>query len=114
MPHQQIVPALAAGNTVVFKPSEETPLCGQAYADALLEVLPAGVLHVVHGADEQGKAMVASDVDQTISLAQSRQMASLIPGARFEIVEGASHIGASVQDPRVMRLVADFLGDETP
>jgi len=63
MPHQQVLPALAAGNTVLFKPSEETPLVGQAYADALLEVLPEGVLTVVHGADQQGKALVAADID---------------------------------------------------
>lgn len=63
MPHQQVLPALAAGNAVVLKPSEQTPLTAQAYADALLEVLPADVLQVVHGADEQGKALVAADVD---------------------------------------------------
>jgi len=73
MPSWMIVPALAAGNTVVFKPSEETPLCGQAYADVLNEVLPKDVLIVVHGADEQGKAMVASDVDM-IAFTGSREV----------------------------------------
>ncbi len=58
-----LVPALVAGNTVVLKPSEETPLTGQAYADALNSVLPAGVLQVVHGAEEQGKRLVLADVD---------------------------------------------------
>jgi succinate-semialdehyde dehydrogenase/glutarate-semialdehyde dehydrogenase len=72
MPSWMIIPALAAGNTVVFKPSEETPLCGQAYADVLNEVLPEGVLVVVHGADEQGKAIVASEVDM-IAFTGSRE-----------------------------------------
>jgi succinate-semialdehyde dehydrogenase/glutarate-semialdehyde dehydrogenase len=63
MPSWMVFPALAAGNTVLLKPSEETPLCGQAYVDVLNEVLPEGVLQVVHGADEQGKALVAADVD---------------------------------------------------
>ena len=72
MPSWMIIPALAAGNTVVFKPSEETPLCGQAYADVLNEVLPDDVLIVVHGADEQGKAIVASDVDM-IAFTGSRE-----------------------------------------
>lgn len=63
MPYQQVVPALAAGNSVLLKPSEETPLVTQAFADTLLEVLPEGVLTVVHGADTQGKALVAADVD---------------------------------------------------
>jgi 3-oxoadipate enol-lactonase len=56
--------------------------------------------------------VVASDADPAVPLAASRRLASLVPGARFEIVEGASHIGASAQDPRVMRLVSDFLTED--
>jgi acyl-CoA reductase-like NAD-dependent aldehyde dehydrogenase len=63
MPHWMVFPALMTGNTVVLKPSEETPLIAQAYAELLLGLLPAGVLQVVHGADDQGKALVQSDVD---------------------------------------------------
>jgi succinate-semialdehyde dehydrogenase/glutarate-semialdehyde dehydrogenase len=73
MPAWMILPALAAGNAVVFKPSEETPLCGQAYADVLNEVLPEDVLIVVHGADDQGKAIVQSDVDM-IAFTGSREV----------------------------------------
>jgi acyl-CoA reductase-like NAD-dependent aldehyde dehydrogenase len=73
MPHWMVLPSLAAGNTVVLKPSEETPLCGQAYADALNEVLPPDVLTVVHGADAQGKSLVASDVDM-IAFTGSREV----------------------------------------
>ncbi|MEZ4649899.1 MAG: aldehyde dehydrogenase family protein [Candidatus Eisenbacteria bacterium] len=63
MPHSLVLPALVAGNTVILKPSEETPLIAQAYVDVLNEFLPAGVLQIVHGADTQGKALVESDVD---------------------------------------------------
>ncbi len=77
MPHQQILPALLAGNTVVFKPSEETPLIGQGYADVLNEFLPDGVLQVIHGADDQGKALVASDVD-LITFTGSREVGKKI------------------------------------
>jgi acyl-CoA reductase-like NAD-dependent aldehyde dehydrogenase len=73
MPAWMVLPALAAGNTVVFKPSEETPLCGQAYADVINEVLPEDVLIVVHGADDQGKAIVQSDVDM-IAFTGSREV----------------------------------------
>lgn len=66
MPHTQVLPALAAGNAVLFKPSERSPLTGQAYANALLEVLPDGVLQVVHGAGDQGKALVEADVDLVV------------------------------------------------
>ena len=72
MPAWMILPSLAAGNAVVFKPSEETPLCGQAYADVLNEVLPNDVLIVIHGADDQGKAIVQSDVDM-IAFTGSRE-----------------------------------------
>ncbi len=55
LPNGHIVPALIAGNTVVFKPSELTP----AFAQATVEVweqagLPAGVLNMVQGAKETG------------------------------------------------------------
>ena len=66
MPHQQVLPALAAGNTVVLKPSEETPLVAQAYVDCLLPHLPEGVLQIVHGDEAQGKALVSSDVDLVV------------------------------------------------
>lgn len=62
MPHWMVLPALVTGNTVVLKPSEETPLIAQAYADVLNQFLPAGVLQVVHGR-EQSPALVKADVD---------------------------------------------------
>ena len=58
--HAHVVPALLAGNTVVIKPSDITPLCGQRYAEAAAAAgLPAGVLNVVAGTGEVGAAMVA-------------------------------------------------------
>ncbi len=63
MPQQTVIPALIAGNTVVMKPSEETPLVGQAFADVYNEFLPEDVLQIVHGDEAQGKALVQSDVN---------------------------------------------------
>lgn len=83
MPNWMVLPALAVGNTVLFKPSEETPLCGQAYADILGEFLPPDVLTVVHGADAQGKALVQADVD-LIAFTGSREVGK-------HILESASH-----------------------
>jgi succinate-semialdehyde dehydrogenase/glutarate-semialdehyde dehydrogenase len=60
---QIVMPALAAGNTVVMKPSEMVPLVGEAFADAFNEMLPPGVLQIVQGDDAQGKALVAGDCD---------------------------------------------------
>lgn len=63
MPQDVVVPSLVAGNCVVLKPSEKTPLCAQAWAECLVGVLPPGVLQVVHGDDRQGKRLVAADVN---------------------------------------------------
>ncbi|MBA3394704.1 MAG: aldehyde dehydrogenase family protein [Deltaproteobacteria bacterium] len=58
--HAHVVPALLAGNAVVVKPSDVTPLSGQRYAEAAHAAnLPAGVFNVVLGMGEVGAAMVA-------------------------------------------------------
>ncbi|WP_366917254.1 succinylglutamate-semialdehyde dehydrogenase [Maricaulis sp.] len=57
LPNGHIVPALLAGNTVVFKPSELTPGVGEFMARAWQAAgLPAGVLNLVQGARETGAA----------------------------------------------------------
>ncbi len=62
-----IVPALAAGCSVVFKPSELTPLTGQLIGDLVQEAgLPAGLVQVIHGAAATGAALVGSDVDLVV------------------------------------------------
>jgi 1-pyrroline-5-carboxylate dehydrogenase len=55
--------ALVTGNTVVLKPSDKTPRSSGVIARILAEQLPAGVLNVVHGGAETGKALAATDVD---------------------------------------------------
>ena len=51
LPGAHIVPALLAGNTIVFKPSELAPAVGQWLAETWREAgLPVGVLNLVHGA----------------------------------------------------------------
>jgi betaine-aldehyde dehydrogenase len=53
----KVAPALAAGNAVVLKPSEETPLATRRLAELMVE-LPAGLLQVVYGAGEVGEMLV--------------------------------------------------------
>ena len=55
----KVAPALAAGNTVVLKPAELTPLTAVAFAELCREVgLPAGVVNIVHGDGATGAAIV--------------------------------------------------------
>ena len=60
LPNGHIVPALLAGNAVVFKPSELTPKVAELTVKCWSEAgLPAGVLNLVHGARETGSALAA-------------------------------------------------------
>jgi len=60
LPNGHIIPALIAGNTIVFKPSEQTPACGVKMVELWEEAgLPAGVLNLVHGAKETGIALTS-------------------------------------------------------
>ena len=55
----KIAPALAAGNTVVLKPAEQTPLTALAFAEICREAgLPAGVVNIVTGEGDTGAALV--------------------------------------------------------
>ena len=64
LPNGHIVPALLAGDTVVFKPSEETPLTGQLMAEAFAEAdLPDGVVNIVQGGRDTGAALLDAGID---------------------------------------------------
>src|SRR5471030_2599393 len=61
----KIAPALAAGNTVVLKPAETTPLTALLFCDVLRQAeLPAGVVNIVTGDGRTGAALVDSGVDK--------------------------------------------------
>ncbi|CAG23504.1 aldehyde dehydrogenase family protein [Photobacterium profundum] len=62
MANNLIVPALVAGNSVILKPSEETPLIAEAFFGELKKHLPDNVLTIIHGSRETGKALVESDI----------------------------------------------------
>ena len=65
LPNGHIVPALLAGNTVVFKPSELTPMSGEAVVKLWEQAgLPAGVLNLLQGGRAVGEALSSqSDID---------------------------------------------------
>ena len=57
--------------------------------------------------------VIHGDQDATVPLAYGVELASLIPGARFEILKGADH-PTTPSDPRAMQLVAEFLAEDKP
>ena len=68
----KIAPPIAAGNTLVLKPSEQTPLTVLMLAEALAELLPAGVVNIVCGrGDPVGNTLVAHPRVRMVSLTGS-------------------------------------------
>jgi betaine-aldehyde dehydrogenase len=67
----KIAPALAAGNTVVLKPSETTPASTTLLAELCAEFLPPGVLNVICGDRDTGRALVAHPRPDMVSVTGS-------------------------------------------
>jgi betaine-aldehyde dehydrogenase len=67
----KFAPAIAAGNTVVLKPSDTTPVSSLLLAEIAAEFLPPGVLNVVCGDRETGRTLVAHRTPQLVSITGS-------------------------------------------
>ncbi len=62
LPNGHIIPALLMGNTIVFKPSEQTPAVGQFYAEIMEKAqFPPGVFNMIQGDAETGRKMIAHE-----------------------------------------------------
>ncbi len=86
----KIAPALAAGNTVVLKPAETTPLTALLFAEICQQAdLPPGVVNIINGAGDTGRALVEHpDVDKiafTGSTDVGRQIAISAAGTRKKL-----------------------------
>jgi aldehyde dehydrogenase (NAD+) len=78
----KIAPALAAGNTVVLKPAEFTPLTALAFAELCVEAeLPAGVVNIVTGDGSTGEALVKHPDVNKIAFTGSTEVGRAIRGA---------------------------------
>lgn len=83
-------PALACGNTMVFKPSETTPLCALKVAEIMMEAgAPAGVYNVVQGLGAVGAALVADVRVDKVSLTGSVPTGKKVYAAA---AEGMRHV----------------------
>ena len=67
----KFAPALAAGNTMVLKPSDTTPVSTLLMAEIMAEFLPPGVFNVVCGDRETGRALVVHDTPAMVSITGS-------------------------------------------
>lgn len=64
LPNGHIVPALLAGNVVVFKPSEKTPATGEFLVNCYREAgIAEGAIRLLIGGPEEGKALAGADID---------------------------------------------------
>jgi len=79
----KFAPAVAAGNTVVLKPSDTTPVTTTLLAEICNEFLPAGVVNVVCGDRDTGRAMVVHDTPSLVSVTGSVR-------AGMEVAEAAA------------------------
>lgn len=79
----KFAPAIAAGNTVVLKPSDTTPATSLLLAEIASEFLPPGVLNVICGDRETGRGMVLHDTPAMVSVTGSVR-------AGMEVAEGAA------------------------
>ena len=88
----KIAPALAAGNTVVAKPSEVTPATAAMLAELAHEAgLPPGVLNVVHGGGvEAGEAIVQHDAVRAVSFTGSTTVGRRIAGIAGPLLKKVS------------------------
>ncbi len=106
MANNLMMPALMAGNSVIWKPSEETPLIAQAFFDLIHQGFPEDLLQIVHGDGEQGSMLVESDVNVigfTGSQATGRDiMAKAAPALKRLVME----LGGN--DPMIVMKDADL------
>jgi acyl-CoA reductase-like NAD-dependent aldehyde dehydrogenase len=97
----KIAPALACGNTVVLKPAETTPLSALLFAEVCQQAdLPPGVVNIVTGAGETGRAVVGHpDVDKvafTGSTEVGKAIARTVAGSRKKVTLELGGKGANI------------------
>jgi aldehyde dehydrogenase (NAD+) len=99
VPLWMLGPSLLEGNTVVFKPSEDTPAIGQRLIELFVEAgFPPGVVNLVHGAAEAGEALVRN------------------PGVNVVLFTGSYDVGRRIQElsaPLPDRICANEMGSKS-
>jgi betaine-aldehyde dehydrogenase len=83
----KIAPALAAGNCVVLKPSDTTPASSLLLAQLAQEFLPPGVLNVVTGDRDTGRALVEHPIPQLVAITGSVRAGMQVAASAAEQVK---------------------------
>ena len=111
-----LIPALRAGNTVVIKPSEYTPVATTRFVELASAVLPAGVLNVVTGKGEAGAALSqhpgVNKIIFTGSTATGRRImeASAATLKRLTLELGGNDAGIVLDDVDVKKVAPQLFG----
>ena len=103
----KIAPALAAGNTVVLKPSDTTPASTLLLAEVANEFLPPGVLNVVCGDRETGRALVEHPIPAMVSITGSVRAGMEVAGSAARDVKRV-HLELGGKAPVVVFADADL------
>lgn len=99
------LPALAAGNAVVVKPSEVTPLCGAAVVEGMQAVLPKGLVGLVQGDGSVGAVLVDA-VDMVAMTGSSATGVKILEKSAKDLKRVVLELGG--KDPMVLLDTADL------
>ncbi len=99
IPTGMVSAALVTGNTVLFKPSERSPMMGYHLVDLYKEAgLPDGVLHLLPGGPEIGKALVAHPRIDVIAFTGSKEAGLEIIRQAAQVSPGQSHVKRAIAE----------------
>lgn len=107
MANNLLNPALVAGNTVIWKPSEETPLIAQALFELIHKKFPEGVLQMVHGDGKQGRVLVDSDVQMVAFTGSQKVGKEIMNRSATSLKRLVMELGGN--DPMIVMPDADIL-----
>jgi len=89
------IQSLIAGNAVVFKHSEECPLCGKFIEDIFSKYLPEGVLNMIYGDGETGKILIHENIDMVSFTGSTKTGKSIFEEAGKKFIKSVMELGGS-------------------
>lgn len=107
LPMGQIIPALIAGNSVIFKPSEWTPFVGKKIDELFKSAgLPENVFQTIYGEAEVGEALVKSDIDKLFFTGSTKVGKIIAKTAAEKLLPVSLELGG--KDPAIVLEDADL------